>query len=196
MLRLIGETRSGLTGVAKLIAFRPDWKTHFDISGTGVARSFLAALVGLPAFVLIVAGANYFVAANPQLSAQDPDAGFTLVEAGVHYLRLWLVFPLAAALTVRLLGLQAAFGPWLVVHNWTVCMLLMLQGFFWALYAAGIADAGSLGAVLSFYTMARLLAHWRVAAGALDLGWGPAAAAAGIPVVLDYLTLLALEQVI
>lgn len=196
MIRLIGEAREALSGVAMMMAFRPGWRAKFDVSAAGVARSFLAALVSLPAFALIVAGANFLVASDPEIALRDPDAGFTLAEAAIHYVRLWIVFPLVAALTVQLVGAKAAFGPWLVVHNWTVCALLMFQGALWALYVAGMADEASLSAVLAVYAGLRLIAHWRVAAGALGLGWGPAAMAAALPVMADYVALMALARVI
>lgn len=196
MMRLIGEANAALGGVAKMLAFRPGWKQSFDVSADGVVRSFAAAVLAMPAFALLVASANHFIAEHPAIQAEAPDAGFTLAEAIAQYVRLWLVFPLSAYLTCRLMNLGPAFAPWLVVHNWAVLGLILVQTFFYALYAAGLADGGSLGAVLALYQLGRLYVHWRVAHGALGVGPAAAAGAAGVPIILDLITTTLIDRLI
>ena len=196
MIALLREANAALGGVAKMLAFRPGWKQSFDVSADGVVRSFAAALLAAPAFALLVASANHFIAENPAIQAQAPDAGFTLAEAIAQYVRLWVVFPVSAYVICRVMNLGAAFGPWLVVHNWTVLGLILIQTFFYALYAAGLADGGSLGAVLALYQLARLYVHWRVAHGALDVGPAAAAGAAGAPIVVDLISTTLIDRLI
>lgn len=196
MRALIGDANAALGGVARMLAFRPGWQKSFDVSADGVVRSFAAALLAAPAFALLVASANHFIAENPAIQAQAPDAGFTLAEAVAQYLRLWVVFPVSAYLICRLMDLGAGFAPWLVVHNWTVLGLILIQTFFYALYAAGLADAGSLGAVLALYQLARLYVHWRVAHGALGVGAGAAAGAASVPIILDLIATTLIDRLI
>lgn len=180
----LSDARSAFVGVGRLLAFRKDWRAGFDVSAEGVARSFSGVVLGLPAFAFTLLAANHFMAQNPVFTVE---AGFGLLDAALIWLRFWLVFPLVAAATCLVLGLGARFASWLVVHNWTVFVLLHVQALIWALYPAGLADAEALGLALGFYQILRLFVHWRVAQGALGLPPALAAAVAGVPLAVDWL---------
>ena len=182
---LLNEARQGVIGCFKLLAFRNDWRSHFDVSTRGVARSFAGVVLALPAFVFTVASVNHLVAENPTLA--DGGAGFQIGEAVLVWARFWLLFPLVAVATAMLLKVTDRYAKWLVVHNWTVFVLIHIQAFFFALYMAGLADAAALAALLGIYQLARLLVHWRVAIGALGLPAVMSAAAAAIPLLVEQL---------
>lgn len=189
MIALLADARSALIGLARLLAFQEGWRSHFDISPEGVWRSFGAVALALPAFVLFVLAANYFVAAN----APGSEAGYSPLEAGISYLRIWAVFPVVAAGVAIALGLTGRYAAWLVIHNWAVFALLHVTALFFLLYAAGIADAAALAVLLQFYRLARLFVHWRIACAALQVGPVTGAAAAGIPVLADMVLIYALS---
>jgi hypothetical protein len=187
MKALIDDARTAIGGVFRLMAFREDWRSAFDVSADGLVRSFAAVLICLPAYAFLVAALNHFVVSNPDLAPEAATMG--LGEAALQYARLWLLFPLVAALVVLVLGRRRALVPWIVVHNWTVVALIHLQVLIWALNAAGLVDGAVLASLLSFYQLVRLFAHWRVALGALDVGPVTAGAAAAIPLIADWLVI-------
>lgn len=186
-LSLLNEARLGVRGVFALLGFRPGWRAAFNVSRDGIARSFIGLVAALPAFWFMIEAVNFYAAENPDLSSAETFV--TPGEAVVTWLRFWVLFPVVAWLVCLMMDLKDRFAAWLVVHNWTVFVLVHVQALFWALYMAGLADPASLGALLGVYQFARLLVHWRVAQGALGLPPGLAAAAAGVPLIADLLLL-------
>lgn len=182
MIALLREASAALTGLGKLMAFREDWRTHFDVSADGVWRSFGAVILSIPGYVLFVFAANYLVASLP---GTPEGAGFNAIEATLTYLRIWFVFPFVAAAVAMLLGLKHHFAGWLVLHNWAVFALLHMSVIFYLLYAAGIADTNALATLLQFYLFVRIFVHWRVACAGLQTGIVTGAAAAAIPMLVD-----------
>lgn len=187
---LLTQARMGVRGVFLLLAFKPDWTRYFNPTQTGVIRSFAGVILAFPAFWFLISSANFFMAENP---TSGGEADFvTPVEMVVIWARFWLLFPVVAFAVCQVLGVRERFFAWLVVHNWTVFVLLHVQVLIWALYMAGIADAQIAGALLAFYQIVRLFVHWRVAHGALGLSPGLAAAAAGIVLIVDLIAAAAM----
>ncbi|MGX6648829.1 hypothetical protein ACWCOP_12910 [Maricaulaceae bacterium MS644] len=187
---LLIEARRSVRGVFQLMAFKPDWTRYFNPTQPGVVASFAGVALAFPAFWFLIASANFFMAENP---ASGGAAAFvTPVEMAVIWARFWLLFPLVAFAVCQLMGVRERFFAWLVVHNWTVFVLLHVQALIWALYMAGIANAQLVGALLAFYQIVRLFVHWRVAHGALGLSPGLAAAAAGIVLIVDLIAAAAM----
>jgi hypothetical protein len=187
---LLIEARRGVRGVFQLLAFKPDWKDFFNPTPAGVIASFAGVVVAFPAFWFLISSANFFMAENPTSGGSEDFA--TPVEMLLIWARFWLLFPLVAFAVCGLMGVRERFFAWLVVHNWTVFVLLHVQVLIWALYMAGIADAQFVGAMLAFYQIVRLFVHWRVAHGALGLSPGLAAAAAGIVLIVDLIAAAAM----
>lgn len=189
MTGLIAEARRSLAGLYAMLTFKPGWRSHFDVSADGMIRSFSAVIVALPAFALLVAASNHFLAHNPDLAGET--AGLTVRSAALQYARIWLLFPPVALMVTLVLGLKTGLTAWITVHNWAVAALLALQALIWTLYAAGLAGVEALSVMLAMYQAVRLGVHWRVAHGALGLPWGVSAGAACIPLVVDALIVYA-----
>ncbi|XBQ16449.1 MAG: hypothetical protein ABL308_00900 [Oceanicaulis sp.] len=187
---LLAETLASARGVWRMLTFRSDWKSYFNVTETGVARSFLGVVLALPAFALLVASVNHFAAENPAIASAE--ARITGIEALAIWARFWLVFPVLAAIMAMVLNVRGRFASWLVAHNWAVFVLIHLQAAYWALYAAGLADAQALGSLVAIYQMVRLYVHWRVAHAALGLPIGLSTLAAAVPLIADYLIMAAL----
>jgi len=187
MIRALYDMRAGVTGVFAMLMFKKDWRQHFDVSPEGVARSFSGIILALPAFAFLIFGVNYFVADNP--ANMNPEASITLGEAAISWARFWLLFPLTSALMVILLDRKSHYGSWLVVHNWTVFVLVHIQALILALYPAGLADLSAIGGTIAIYQLARLFVHWRVAHATLGLPPVLAAAAASVPLIIDWMVL-------
>ena len=188
MKALFGDLGAALSGIWKIVTFKEGWREDFDISASGAARSFAAALIGIPVFVLFVLGANYTAAAFNG----PPEAQYTLIEAALAYARIWLVFPFAAAGAAILLGLKHHYTSWLIVHNWAVLALLTVATVPYILFAAGLSSPALLALFAQLYFLARLFVHWRIACVTLEVGPATGAAAAGIPVAIDFLLIFAL----
>lgn len=184
MMAYVNEARTATIGVFRLLAFRDDWRTYFDISTGGVIRSFSGILLALPAFIFTVYSISYFVAENPGVVAEG--ATMTLSEAALTWARYWLVFPVVAAATCMAAGLSGRYAGWLVAHNWTVFVMVHLQALIFALYPAGLADPAALSQLSLMYIFVRMLAFWRAAHGALEVTPLFAAALAGIPFAVDW----------
>lgn len=187
MRQAIRDMRSGVAGVFALLMFKKDWRKHFDVSPEGVARSFSGVILALPAYVFLIVGVNYFYADNA--AAYTSEMRFTLLDALISWARFWLLFPVVAAGVVMVMGLKDRFASWLVVHNWTVFVLVHVQALLLALYPAGLADPGAISQAMMLYSFVRLFIHWRVAHGAMGLPPIMALVAAGIPLIIDRLIL-------
>jgi hypothetical protein len=184
MIALLREARTATVGVFRMFAFRDDWKSYFDFSAEGVGRSFAGVVLSLPAFVFTVFAIDYFVADNP--NTVPPDTRMTLMEAALTWARYWLVFPIVAAGLCLAAGMTKKYAAWLVTQNWTVFVLVHIQALIFAFYPAGLSDPASLGQLTQVYIVARALAFWRVAAGALETPVGLSAAFAGIIFLVDW----------
>ena len=185
MIALVFEARNALYGIFKLISFKDDWRPFFDISSGGVARSFGAAILALVPYVLIVASVQYArdVAAS---QGQDVDP-FSLTEAIFTYLRIWLVFPIVAIPVSMVLGVRHHYASWLILHNWAVLFLILVQTVIFIIFAAGLTNLQGLAFMGLVYQVFRLFVHWRIADTALQLPLGASIAAADLPVMVDFL---------
>ena len=189
MIPLLFEARNALYGVFKILMFRDDWRPFFDISSGGVARSFGAMLLALPAFALLVASAEYVSSTAAAQGAEvEP---FSWMGTIFTYLRIWLVFPVIAIPVSILMGVRHHYASWLILHNWAVLFLLLIQTTMFLLFAAGLTNLEGLSFMVLLYQGLRLVMHWRIAETALQLPMVSAMAAAAIPVIMDFILIYA-----
>jgi hypothetical protein len=83
----------------------------FDLSVEGFWKSFAAALLAAPAYVLVLLE-QYAVLGGPEHLAG------TVVAEILAYACGWLTFPVAAIVLTRLLGLGGRYVPLIVASNW------------------------------------------------------------------------------
>jgi hypothetical protein len=191
MIRLLAEAWMGLKAVTRVAGFREDWDQALNLTASGFVRSFFAAAIGIPVFW-------YTMQAALRL-AGDLDVGdlapITWGEFLVGQLRIWLLFPILAAMLTRLANVKHRFVPWVVLHNWATLFLILFQGLIFTLYLAGIANA-SVAATFyaSGYLFFRLYLHARVAIAALGLPFGQGLLLGMIPVMADYVLVILIGQ--
>ncbi|WP_420430965.1 hypothetical protein [Hyphobacterium sp.] len=184
MIRLVAEAWGGLIAVTRAIAFRDDWQAPLNLSAAGLIRSFSAALFTLPIFWFTLQGAMRLSADLAPDASITYDAGDFLADMG----RIWLAFPLIAALLVRLAGVKHRYVHWLVLHNWAVLFLFAFQGLIFVLFLAGLANAETTAFIYTFaYLFFRFFLHARIAMVALDLPAGRGIALGLIPVFADFM---------
>jgi len=182
MIRLIAEAWIALKGVYFLLMMKENWAENFDFSLRGLWHSFSAVLFVLPLIGLVMIGGYY-------AGGRDFVPVFV-----VSYTLSWLIFPLAAAIAVSVLGVRQNFTPWVVLHNWGVVFLYGLQAIFWTLHVAGLADMEMLGLLFFAYGPIRILVHWRIAYAALGVPTITSAMAAAVPVIASEILYVVINQ--
>ena len=165
-----GPDRSGLRGALLLACGRPEGLADAPADMDGAARSFRAAAVGLPLFLLLL------TAGGPKLSASVlilQVLGYAIAWAGYAVLSHWLV---------GALGKAARWPRFIAIWNWVnvVQYLLLLGGASPALAGAPAWLAQT--AALTAQGWALWL-EWYAIRLALD-ATGPVAAAVMAPDVL------------
>ncbi|MGF1560729.1 MAG: hypothetical protein ACFB3T_00960 [Geminicoccaceae bacterium] len=105
------ELALGLRGAWRLARFDTGGMDDFTLTLAGFWRSFIAALLVLPGYAILV---------GEEMVAREADIGFwriIMVEGGVYVLG-WVLFPLVAMLLTRLLDLSHRFVPLIVASNY------------------------------------------------------------------------------
>jgi len=184
MISLADLMRS-LYGAYRLALFDPTGHTFFDRSIPGFWRSFQAALLVAPLFILLI------VARYSADQIEAPFGRYLSIELSAYTLS-WLVFPFVMEWLTRTLGCRDRFVGFIVAYNWamvpqyamfSVIILLGLVG----VIPADLAD--SLALILLMWTF---IFNGFICKTALDV---PTTTAAGI-IFLDFLLGLTLDLVI
>lgn len=165
-----------LQSVLGMLAMRPGWRAGFDVSGDGLVRSFLAAALAVPLFILSIVGQNRIYGSLAETEAAANPVG--LPQGVILYLCLWIYFPIVARVFTRAFHIEESFAPWVVVHNWTVLFLLCIQGGLGALVLVGALTPAVYLDLGGFYFLFAIYAHSRAAVGALNAPWPLAIGAA------------------
>ncbi|MGF1462592.1 MAG: hypothetical protein ACFB2Z_05430 [Maricaulaceae bacterium] len=170
----LDELSHAWTGLRAIIGFQSDWTARFDVSATGVIRSFGAVFAwGLPLFALVFMAQNRLILANPEFGAEER----SFVYGVLSYLLLWAHFPLVAAVLLQIIGRMDKLFTYLVVHNWAVLLILFLESFVWAGQALGVSLETA--SALTIVTLCfGLYLHCRVASVTLAVPAGVAIGAA------------------
>lgn len=182
---MLAETRQSLHAAWRLACFDAQAMALFDVSLGGFWRSFFAALVALPIFVLALVP-SFGKAADPDL--------FAAVEA-VHYAVAWIAFPLVMVPVTRFLGLAGRYIPFIIAVNWTSVLQLaiFLPVNLLALLGSLQGDGGAF-----LFTLALALTciyRYFVARVALDATLGTALALVTLDVVLGLLISGSFDQI-
>ena len=177
----IGEIIAGLTGAWRLAQLDPRAMSWFDTSIKGYWRSFFAAVLCLPAYIIIT-GVDL---------AQTPVAASELRIVAVHiiaYVIRWTALPLAMVSVTRMLNREANYMAFVVARNWSSVLTVILF-----LPIITIADfSPSTMAVLSLTVTALALAYqWVVARAALAISGPQALVIVGLDLLIDLLLISA-----
>jgi hypothetical protein len=172
------EVSYGLYGAWRLARLDGNAMKWFDRSVGGVLRSFWAAAICYPGFVLLLA-----MRADPEQIEGHGLVRIILVES-IGYVIIWTAYPLMALPFCRwLANEERAFG-FVIAYNWAqvlqMAVLLPIAG----LSALNIAsaEAGVYAEVLTY--LALLVYEWFIARIALGAGGLPATALVLLDVLL------------
>ncbi len=158
------EAAFALSGAWRLARMDPGGLGHFDTSVAGFWRSFYAAAVVAPAYVLLMA---FYAALHPV------DAGplrWVLVEA-IAYVIEWTAYPLAMVTIARWLACSDNYIRYIVAHNWANVLGVVL---FLPVAAITVLNPAMVG-LLYLAMIAVLVYQWYVARTALGITGGSAA---------------------
>jgi hypothetical protein len=157
------EVAFALSGAVRLARMDPGGLGHFDTTIAGFWRSFYAAVVVAPAYVLLIV----FYAALHPVDAEP--MRWVSVEA-IAYVVEWTAYPLAMVYIARWLACSDNYIRYIVAHNWANVLGVVLF-----LPVAAIAAINpALTGLLYMAMMAVFVYQWYVARTALVITGGEA----------------------
>ena len=131
---------------------------RFDLSVEGFWKSFFAAVLTLPAYILML----WIDSARSEASARD---GGDLVGAFIFYLMGWIIFPLISLVLTRFFDLGGRYVPLVVAHNWVSVWLTAI--FVAALVASLVVPPPIDRSLLLMALVGALYVQWFVIKAAL-----------------------------
>lgn len=154
------EIERSLYGAWRIVLRDPDGLNYFNMTADGFWRSFFAAAIVAPLF--LISGLLSLNLAGDELGTADPvgsvfTLAFNFVLAWVGY--VVLMFPIT-----RLLNLEPRYAAYIIVWNWATVLqitlllaaaLLRVSG----LFSDGVGEAALLAAVLTSLYIAYLVAR-------------------------------------
>jgi hypothetical protein len=167
------EAASGLYGAWRLAHLDSGGHRWFDASLTGAVRSFWAAAIAFPAFLVIVQmRPDAEIDAGAMAGEADPVHGLIIQALG--YAIMWTAFPVAAEWLVRIVDRAGRFFALICAWNWANVLSLVAQAAVQIVVTAGILPGPFATTVRIVVILAVLGYHGFVVKTALDVGWGAA----------------------
>lgn len=156
------EALAALYGTVRLIRLKPDGFAWFDASLDGFWRSFAAAALVAPLYLVSLA----LWPGTISLPAPDPLRFMALKS--IAYLMGWVAYPLVMVSVLRLIDRERHMFRYLVAYNWFQVPKEALFFTLAALYAVG-AMPGRAAEFLSLAAFAATLFYfWYIAKAALE----------------------------
>ena len=172
------EVQLAVGGALKLARGDPRGLDFFDTSIDGFWRSFRAALISYPFFLILLA---FRVSA-----AHWEESGVLRIVAieTIGYVIAWVAFPLLVLPLTRWLGREDRFLTFMVAYNWSQVPQTVLLLFVAGIGATPAMTTDAAAAVETAAYLLLLLYEWFIARIALDRGALPATALVLLDVVL------------
>lgn len=183
MLDLGGAAR-GIAGAWRLAHLDPNGMGYFDTSVAGFWRSFQAAIVTAPLFVILIV----LRTAEHPLSTDPLRALF--IEA-IGYVIGWTAFPLAAWYLASALGKAERYFGYIVAYNWANVVQVAAFVPVAALSASGLLPDGIVVLIALVLTAAVIFYQFFIVRTALGVEALPALGFVGIDLMIG----LALDAV-
>lgn len=184
MISLADVMRS-LYGAYRLALFDQSGHAFFDNTVTGFWRSFQAALLVAPLFLLLI------IARYSADQIEAPLIRYISVELSAYTLS-WLVFPFVMEWLTQTLNCRDKYIGFIVAYNWAMVPQYMIFGIIILLGLVGLIPADLADSLALILLMWTFVFNGFIAKSALDV---PVGTAAGI-VFLDFLLGLTLDLVI
>src|SRR5262245_24818683 len=153
------EIRNALHAAWLLARLDPKAMDGFDLSVEGFWRSFFAAVVAAPAYVILVIRQYDYVDAGPNIGT------VVSVEALASVLS-WLAFPIFATIATKLLRLGHPYVPLVVAANWATVLQVALVAI--AVVAGSFLPDAQRPALALAATLVAVIYQWLVVRAALQ----------------------------
>lgn len=168
------ETAYSIFGVYRLARLDRSGMTYLDTTPEGALRSFRAALIVLPGYVVLVLLRLWEYLGGVSLPR------FVVVQT-LDYIVTWTAFAFLMYHVSRMLDRDTEYPAFLCAYNWSQVILVGLFVPILLISRFAFLPPGVGGGLLLIANMLILIYQWFIARTALNIGGG---AAAGI-VVLD-----------
>lgn len=186
-LPLVQEIRSSLEAAGRLFLFDAGAMRLFTMSIGGFWRSFLAAAIAAPVFVVIVILQDGLLRANAKTPTDIPPLGPRLALELLSYPLSWVLFPLAMIGLVRLLKITDRYVPYIIAYNWANVIVVLLGLVPLLLYMTGLLDPRAGLAAMAVLRIVIMVYLWFIARTALGVPGFTAAGLVAIDVLLSIL---------
>lgn len=184
----MAETRDSLRGAFRLAIGHKDGLRLFQPTIDAFFRSFLAAFLVLPLYLL-------HLYAERQLMVW-PDGAERIDGTTYLFIKLaafavdWLSFPIAMIFLSRLLGLTQRYALYVTVFNWTSVLLSLLLFPPFILWSLGVIGAGLANFMSLILILLAVRIRWFMAVTVLAV---PGLTAGGL-VALEFILSLAIAE--
>ncbi|MBI3453625.1 MAG: hypothetical protein HY057_12520 [Rhodospirillales bacterium] len=156
------EASLGLTGAWQLAKRDPAGMQYFDASIDGFWRSFYAALIAAPAYVML---AGLRLVERPVATSS---LRIVLIEA-IAYVVGWVAYPLITFYLAAALERRERYLGYIVAYNWATVIQVAVYLPIAALAATGVAPEAVIGIVGAVIAIAVLTYQYYIARIALDV---------------------------
>lgn len=180
----LADVQLGLEGAVRLARLDANGMARFDLTVEGFWRSFLAAVVASPFYLVLVMDQYGRTGTGPHL-------GRVVLAEVVGYLLGWVIFPVAAIFLTRLLGLGARYVALIVAGNWAAVLQAALLAA--TALVAGLFPDQLAGMLRLTGTSLAIAYHWFVFRTALATTGGTAFGLVVIDLLLAVLLNLATD---
>lgn len=166
-----------LSGFLKVMGLDSDWRRFFDLTRTGLQRSFLTIPLSLPFYYLCA------LALHQQRSlvlASNPDGGASapVLIAPLPFVLICLAFgfsfsALAFAVS-RAFGKADTLRAWITIRHWGFFFMIVLASFLLGLTFIGLVTFPMVLPFLFILYLGTLAVDIRIAQKVADFDWGGA----------------------
>lgn len=172
------EAAAAIYGSLRLFRLDADALDYFDRSVDGFWHSFFAAVLGLPAYAVLL------LVTSGDAASEHGVVGAALVQI-LAYVIAWTAYPLLVVSLLPGLGRRDRFFTYMVAYNWLGLPVLVIQAATAIVVESGIFPE-ALGSTVTLVVFLGLLAleGW-LARTALAVGWPVAAGFVALDVLMS-----------
>ena len=175
----VGGATAGLFGALQLARLDRGGMRYFDATIDGFWRSFQAAVIAAPVYLLLV-----LLRADHPLSPDPVRA--TLIEA-IGYVIDWTAFPLAAWYLCRAFNCSSRYVGFIVAYNWANVLQMLAFVPIALLSATDLLPAGVVSVIALAVTVAVIYYQYFIARTALSIEALPAIGFVAVSFIIDLL---------
>jgi len=158
----LNEILRSLYGAYHLARFDAGSLTHFDATPGGFWKSFFAAVIVAPLYLILLA-------VRIENGPADIEPARLLAVESIAYVIGWVIYPLVMATVARLIDRERHYVRYIVAYNWTSVWQNVIYLPIAILSVAGLLTGGAGGLLAVAGLIVVLVYAWFVARTALDI---------------------------